>query len=52
MKLKTVAERDAALKDHLETNHVFDEATGALADLTVLPPAEVPPRPAPEVHDD
>lgn len=37
MKLKPVIDRDAALKDHLEANHVFDETTGELADLTDLP---------------
>lgn len=43
MKLRPVAERDAALKEHLETTQFFDEQTGEMYDPPVLP--EVTPSP-------
>lgn len=42
MKLRPVAERDAALRRHLETNHIYDEATGELLNLRVLVPDPTP----------
>lgn len=47
MKLRPVADRDEALKNHLEANHVFDEATGELVDLT----AELPEDPTDDEDD-
>src|SRR5205823_3522548 len=45
VKLRPVHERDAALKEHLETTHYFDEETGELYE------PETPP-PVAGIHDD
>jgi hypothetical protein len=35
--LRSMADRDAALREHVETTHYFDEATGELYEPTVPP---------------
>ncbi len=43
MKLPTVAETDKAIRDHLETTHIFDAKTGDF-----WKPVSVPPDPSPD----
>ena len=62
-KLRPQAEADKALKDHLETNHIWDDEKNEMWEPKIPPPDPTPdddedePGPvrattAPEVHDD
>jgi len=48
VRLRPVAERDAALKEHIETTHFFDEKSRELYDPKALPPD---PSPDPEENE-